>query len=70
MTMYTTSLEYLNLLSVHAVPVLAYSLFLSITDARSGVYTIYVIAKIKYDKEEYIVLIQASFTLLSFIISR
>jgi len=63
--MYITSSDCPNLLSVHTVPVSAYSLFLSITDVRSAVSGSWVIEIIKHDKEKYFILIQASFAILS-----
>lgn len=50
---------------MHSAPVLAYSLFLSITDVRSVVSGSWVIEIIKHDKERYLILTQAAFAILS-----
>lgn len=50
---------------MHTDLVLGYSLFLSITDVMSAVSGRWEIAVIKYEKEEYLILTQASFAILS-----
>lgn len=62
---YITRSDCPHVLSVHTALVLAYSLFLSITDVKSAVCGRWVIAVIKHEKEKYLILTQASFAILS-----